>query len=107
MAASAKVPPAYTPAMRLSLSTRSTIRDTVRSVVGPDATVRLFGSRTDDDARGGDIDLLDGLLDVEDVDLIAGIEDEGFHLRIPAFGLVTEVDTSFDEFGEDLGHVVS
>jgi len=58
MTASAKVPPAYTPVMRLSLSTRSTIRDTVRSVVGPDATVRLFGSRTDDDARGGDIDLL-------------------------------------------------
>ena len=58
MAASAKVLPAYTPVMRLSLSTRSTIRDTVRSVVGPDATVRLFGSRTDDDALGGDIDLL-------------------------------------------------
>ena len=44
MAASAKVLPAYTPVMRLSLSTRSTIRDTVRSVVGPDATMRLFGS---------------------------------------------------------------
>lgn len=44
MAASAKVPPAYTPVVRLSLSTRSAIRDTVRSVVGPDATVRLFGS---------------------------------------------------------------
>ncbi len=54
---------------------------------------------------GSDIDLFDGLLDVEDVDLIAGIEDEGLHLRIPAFGLVTEVDTSFDEFGECLhGH---
>lgn len=44
--------------MRLSSSARSTIRDTVRSVIGLDATVRLFGSRTDDSARGGDIDLL-------------------------------------------------
>ena len=44
--------------MRLSPFARSTIRDTVRSVIGPDATVRLFGSRTDDEARGGDIDLL-------------------------------------------------
>ena len=50
--------PAYTPAMRLSPSARSIFRDTVRSVIGLDATVRLFGSRTEDDAKGGDIDLL-------------------------------------------------
>ena len=44
--------------MRLSTFAGSTIRGTVQSVLGPDARVRLFGSRTDDSARGGDIDLL-------------------------------------------------
>ena len=44
--------------MRLSTLAGSTIRDTVRSVLGPAARVRLFGSRTNDSARGGDIDLL-------------------------------------------------
>ena len=44
--------------MRLTVSKRLTIRDTVRTVVGAGARVRLFGSRTDDSARGGDIDLL-------------------------------------------------
>lgn len=44
--------------MRLSAPASSTIRETVRSVLGPSATVRLFGSRADDNGRGGDIDLL-------------------------------------------------
>ena len=44
--------------MRLSESTRTVIRDTVREVFGFEATVKLFGSRINDDTRGGDIDLL-------------------------------------------------
>ena len=44
--------------MRLTPWKRSTIRDTVRTVVGAGARVRLFGSRSDDSARGGDFDLL-------------------------------------------------
>ncbi len=44
--------------MRLSESTCSVIRSTVQEVFGSEATVKLFGSRIDDNARGGDIDLL-------------------------------------------------
>lgn len=44
--------------MRLSQKTQQTIRDTVREVFGIEANVKLFGSRINDDARGGDIDLL-------------------------------------------------
>ena len=44
--------------MRLSLQQINVIQDAVSELAGKDATVRLFGSRTDDNARGGDIDLL-------------------------------------------------
>lgn len=44
--------------MRMSDRTRNIIRDCTAEIFGPDARVRLFGSRTDDSARGGDIDLL-------------------------------------------------
>jgi len=43
--------------MRLSGEQRATIREEARRVFGDDAEVRLFGSRLDDCARGGDIDL--------------------------------------------------
>ncbi len=44
--------------MRLPPLAGRTIHDTVRSVLGLHARVRLFDSRTNDSARGGDIDLL-------------------------------------------------
>lgn len=44
--------------MRLNIETIKDIRTTVHGLAGPKATVRLFGSRVDDSARGGDVDLL-------------------------------------------------
>ncbi len=44
--------------MRLTPEQARIIRDTTHEVFGPDVTVSLFGSRTDDALRGGDIDLL-------------------------------------------------
>lgn len=44
--------------MRLDDATRIIIKHEVAAELGPDAIVRLFGSRLDDTQRGGDIDLL-------------------------------------------------
>jgi predicted nucleotidyltransferase len=43
--------------MRLTNSEADAIREEVRHL-DPDAELYLYGSRTDDNARGGDIDLL-------------------------------------------------
>jgi predicted nucleotidyltransferase len=44
--------------MRLTAQQKATVKTTVAEIFGPDAQVRLFGSRVDDTKRGGDIDLL-------------------------------------------------
>ncbi len=44
--------------MRLTDPQIRAIKEASRRVFGAEATVRLFGSRLDDHARGGDIDLL-------------------------------------------------
>lgn len=44
--------------MRISEQARTTIRETAKEIFGSHTDVILFGSRVDDRARGGDIDLL-------------------------------------------------
>lgn len=44
--------------MRLSADETAAIVAAAHQTFGPDVVVRLFGSRLDDSARGGDIDLL-------------------------------------------------
>jgi predicted nucleotidyltransferase len=44
--------------MRLPTNYQSTITETAKKIFGEKATVWLFGSRLDNDAKGGDVDLL-------------------------------------------------
>lgn len=44
--------------MRLDAEQRRAIREAVTELAGPHARARVFGSRLDDEARGGDVDLL-------------------------------------------------
>ena len=44
--------------MRLTTEQIQSIRDLVRLMAGDQARVRIFGSRLNDEARGGDLDLM-------------------------------------------------
>jgi hypothetical protein len=47
------------------------------------------------------------VLEVDDVNLVAGTEDEGLHLGIPIAGLVAEVHASLQHFFHGNGSHVS
>jgi len=51
-------PDYYNSSMRLSITDIQGIRREVTSQLGRDAEIVLFGSRIDDQARGGDVDLM-------------------------------------------------
>ncbi|WP_416138518.1 nucleotidyltransferase domain-containing protein [Halomonas sp. HK25] len=55
--------------MRLTAYQQHIIRQAARDCFGPGARVTLFGSRADDEARGGDIDLLiaTDMTNIEDI----------------------------------------
>ncbi len=58
--------------MRLTPEQNATIKEAVKATAGPQARIRLFGSRLDDHRKGGDVDLLVTLNEpVENVALIA------------------------------------
>ena len=59
--------------MRLSTYERDSLRETIHHYL-PDAKILLYGSRTDDTKRGGDIDLM--ILTDRDVDLHTRVEIE-------------------------------
>jgi len=59
--------------MRLTAQERYLIRQAVQRRFGSNANVLLFGSRTDDLARGGDIDLLVECPEVVESDFLATI----------------------------------
>lgn len=52
--------------MRLNEQQTKMIRDLTRHIAGTQARVRVFGSRLDDHAKGGDVDLLVELNDAVD-----------------------------------------
>lgn len=75
--------------MRLSPAQREQIIRIIRKSVGDDATVWLYGSRTRDDRRGGDVDLLVQSSRVVDIERQAAV-----HARLEE-EILLPVDISF------------
>ena len=46
----------------------------------------------------GGFQLVERLAQVNDVNAVAGVEDEGLHLGVPAFGLVSKMDAGIQQF---------
>jgi len=56
-----------------------------------------FGDRFAEEFTGF-IQLIERFAQVNDVDAVTGIENEAFHLWVPAFGLMAKVNTRFKQF---------
>ena len=67
--------------MRLTSVDVSAIKQAVGEVLGDEAEVRLFGSRVDDSAKGGDIDLLVTVDHVVENPALAMVRVEGRIIR--------------------------
>lgn len=86
--------------MRLSSEQQQFLRRTVEQVAGRPVTVSVFGSRTDVQARGGDIDLLvesDPPLSLRERIRVVSVIEQTLHLPldIVATRPGTEVDEAF------------
>ena len=75
--------------MRLTPDQHETIMRAVRDHAGEDAAVFLYGSRTQDDRRGGDVDLL-----VRSPHAIDPMRQAALHARLEE-ALLLPVDISF------------
>ena len=72
-------------------------------LLGPDEQDLLAAGDGLADELEGDVEALDGLGQVDDVDPVALGEDERLHLRVPAAGLVAEVDTGLEQLAHRNG----
>ena len=64
---------------------------------GHEEEVLPFGGGLGEEVRRG-VPEAEGLLEVDDVDAVAGPEDVLLHLGIPTLGLVSELGTGLEEF---------
>ena len=86
-----------------------TPREALRETKSPAKELGLLDDGVSDEAVGV-LQAGDGLLQVDDVDAVAVGEDVRAHLRVPALGLVAEVDACFeqslhrDHAGVGVGH---
>lgn len=82
--------------MRLTSDQRERIVRIIRAQAGDDAAVWLYGSRTRDDCRGGDVDLLIGA--AHEIDLKQQAE---LHARLEG-ELLLPVDISFIDWRQGM-----
>ena len=75
-------------------------------LVPTNRTLSAFGDGLGREIAGR-FQLRQRLAQVDDVNAVAGIEDELLHLGVPTFGLVSEMNTCFQQFfnSDDLSHI--